>query len=235
MPAKLQISGDKDAKMIVEKIKELFVEIDETYSTFKMNSVVNKYRRGEITLSEHPELKLILNECEKTKRETNGFFDCEYRGRLDPSGLVKGYAISQGAKLLKLQGFDNFMLEIAGDLQTSGFNGQSQKWKIGIENPFAKNEIVKVVELSGQGMATSGTSVHKDHIIDPFTKLPAHEIASISVIADDIYDADRMATAAFAMGEKGIEFIHSLHGFAGYMITNDKQGIMTESFKQYVE
>ncbi len=178
---------------------------------------------------------MILDECERTKLETEGYFDCRCRGEIDPSGLVKGYAISQAAKLLIEAGCQNFLIEIAGDLQTKGVNDEGKPWQVGIENPFNRAEIIKIVKLADMGMATSGTAIHPDHIINPLTRQPAHEIASLTVIAPNVYDADRMATAAFAMGQKGVEFMQKLPGYAAYMVTNDRQGIMTESFKQYVQ
>lgn len=236
MPAKLQIASDRNTHDIFAAIQACFIAIDQQFSTYKKMSEVSQYNRGEIALHDHPQLAWILSECERTKQETQGYFDSQYnRQTIDPSGIVKGYAISQAAKMLRENGFTDFLVEIAGDLQTSGVSKTGELWTVGIENPFNRSEIIKVVHLSGQGLATSGTSVHKDHIVNPLTHVAAHEIASMSVIADDVYDADRMATAAFAMGTNGIAFIASLPGYAGYMVTLDKQGIMTEGFKQYAQ
>jgi thiamine biosynthesis lipoprotein len=56
---------------------------------------------------------------------------------------------------------------------------------------------------------------------------------SITVIGPDVLEADRFATAAFAMGKGGIAFIENLPGFEGYAI--DAQGIatMTSGFGAY--
>jgi len=60
------------------------------------------------------------------------------------------------------------------------------------------------------------------------------DIASITIIGPNVYDADRFATAAFAMGKRGIQFIEKLAGFEGYMI--DMRGIATytSGFERYV-
>ena len=85
---------------------------------------------------------------------------------------------------------------------------------------------VKIVYLSGQGIATSGTYARGQHIINPLEpNVPITEIVSLTVIGPNVYEADRFATAAFAMGKSGIEFIENLEGFEGYMI--DSQGIAT--------
>ena len=62
-----------------------------------------------------------------------------------------------------------------------------------------------------------------------------NEIVSISVIGPNVFEADRFATAAFAMQRKGINFIEKLDGFEAYMI--DKNGIatMTSKFEKYIQ
>ncbi len=62
---------------------------------------------------------------------------------------------------------------------------------------------------------------------------PALGVASVTVIGPDVYEADRFATAAFAMGERGIRFLESLDGFEGYMIDNDGIATMTTGFVRY--
>ena len=235
MDAKLQVVGEGDIAKILVQIKQLYRELDEKFSTYKTESEISRYNRHGPSMSLSREMQFILTECERTKRETQGYFDCHYGTLVDPAGLVKGYAISQAAKLLRSAGYQDFLVEIAGDVQTSGLSEEGEPWKIGIENPFNRQELIKVVGLAGQAIATSGTSIHPNHIIDPLTHKVADQIASVSIVAEDIYDADRMATAAFAMGESGIEFIQKLPGYAGYMVLNNKQALMTESFKQYVK
>ncbi len=36
-------------------------------------------------------MKVIFKLSEKTKKETNGYFDIFYKGKYDPSGIVKGW------------------------------------------------------------------------------------------------------------------------------------------------
>ena len=179
-------------------------------------------------------MKNILALCEETKRQTKGYFNIEKNGILDPSGIVKGYAIWEGAKILQKKGYKNFYVEIAGDIQVFGKNKKGKKWAVGIKNPFNLNEIVKAFYLSGRGIATSGNYIRGEHIYNPKIKNFKNEIVSLTVIGPNIYDADRFATSAFAMGEKGIEFIASLKGFDGYMIKKDKTAIFTNGFNKYL-
>jgi len=77
--------------------------------------------------------------------------------------------------------------------------------------------------------------VRGQHIYDPFAEGQViTDILSLTVIGPDIYEADRFATAAFAMGQDGINFIESLEDFEGYMIDKDKQATFTTGFKKWV-
>ena len=79
---------------------------------------------------------------------------------------------------------------------------------MGVRNPFKADEIVKVLTPKGQGVATSGNYLRGDHIYNPHTgRYGSDDIVSLTVIGADVMEADRYATAAFAMGREGIYFI----------------------------
>lgn len=228
----------EDRNVTNEDIQEVFAYfhyLDKKFSTYKKNSEISKINKRELRISESSsEMKKILRLCQETKRQTQGYFDIKINGILDPSGIVKGYAIYQGALIFKNKGFKNFYVEIAGDIQVFGKNQNQKKWRVGIQNPFNPKEIVKVLSVSGKGVATSGNYQRGKHILNPKTKKSADEIASITVIGSNIYEADRFATAAFAMGEKGIEFIEKLDGFESYMIKKDGSAILTSGLNKYL-
>lgn len=99
---------------------------------------------------------------------------------------------------------------------------------IGIRNPFKHEEIVKVISLSKGGVATSGTYEQGQHIYNPKDRTQKlDEVVSITVVGSNIFDADRFATAAFAMQREGVSFIERLKGFEAYMI--DRDGLATET------
>lgn len=60
------------------------------------------------------------------------------------------------------------------------------------------------------------------------------EVVSMTVIAEDVLEADRLATAAFVMGRDGIRFIEMLPEVEGYMIDRNKQATSTSGFANYV-
>jgi thiamine biosynthesis lipoprotein len=92
-----------------------------------------------------------------------------------------------------------------------------------------------MLSITGCGVATSGTYVRGEHIYNPKQAYaPAREIVSLTVIGPEIYTADCFATAAFAMGREGIQFIDQLEGYEGYMIDMDHQATFTSGFGRYV-
>jgi thiamine biosynthesis lipoprotein len=64
--------------------------------------------------------------------------------------------------------------------------------------------------------------------------MPLQDIVSLTVIGPNVYEADRFATAAFAMGKRGIYFIEQLPGFEGYMIDAAARATFTSGFERYV-
>ena len=106
---------------------------------------------------------------------------------------------------------------------------------MGIRNPFNHQQNIKILELDGKGIATSGTYSRGQHIYNPFSPdKDLEKIVSISVIGPNVYEADRFATAAFAMQDNGIYFIESLPGFEAYAIDRNGIATATSAFHTYV-
>lgn len=216
----------------IEKIYAYFRYIDDTFSTYKESSEISLINAGKLSKSQYSkDMQEILRLCEQTKKETNGYFDIEHLNQLDPSGLVKGWAIWQASKLFDKAGFSNYYIDAGGDVQVSG-----KTWTVGIRNPFNYNEVIKIVSLNNLGIATSGTAERGQHIYIPQKpKAQISNIVSLTVIGPNVYEADRFATAAFAMEKQGIQFIEKLPGFEGYMIDKNGLATFTSGFAKYTQ
>lgn len=237
MPVTIEISDPVATEEIFGEVFAYFDYVDKKFSTYKESSEISKINNGKIEEKDYSQDMLeILQLCEETKKLTNGYFDIKSKdGKYDPSGLVKGWAINNATKILQDRGFKNFYVEAGGDIQVQGRNSNGENWRVGIRNPFNVEEIIKVVSLTDIGIATSGNYIRGQHIYNPHqTGELISEIVSLTVIGKNIYEADRFATAAFAMGEKGIGFIEGLPGFEGYMINKDGIATMTSGFEHYV-
>lgn len=235
MPITIEVVDTTLTQDDLDQVFAYFTSVDNTFSTYKETSEISRLNRGELAVADASEsMKTILALSEQTKKDTYGYFDIQRDGILDPSGIVKGWAIQNAAQMLKGEGFEHFYIDAGGDIQVAG-NNHGKLWRIGIRNPFNRSENVKVLALTDRGIATSGTAVRGQHIYNPYNRnAPLLDIVSLTVIGPNIIEADRFATAAFAMGRKGIQFLEKLAGFEGYLIDAQARATLTSEFERYV-
>ncbi|MBO0686173.1 MAG: FAD:protein FMN transferase, partial [Candidatus Dormibacteraeota bacterium] len=174
-----------------------------------------------------PLVREVLDLCRHYQRATAGHFNAWAGGHLDPSGLVKGWAIDRACRILERFGGRNYVLDAGGDVMARGHNGSGGPWRVGIRHPVERNLVARVVLASDLAVATSGTYEKGAHIIDGVTERPARELVSLTVVGPDMVEADVFATAAFAAGEHGLELIAGLPGYEAYAIWPDLHAAWT--------
>ena len=229
---------EKAKESALKEVFDYFTYVDKKFSTYKEDSEISRINRKEIKENEYSEdMKIVFALSKKTRLETLGYFNIiTPEGLYDPSGLVKGWSIYNAANILSKLGYKNFYVDAGGDIEVRGKNSKDKIWSVGIRDPFSddKSRIVKTVFITDCGMATSGTYIRGQHIYNPHIgRVPLRELASITVIGPNIYEADRFATTAFAMGLEGINFIEQLDGFEGYSINPSGIATMTSGFEKH--
>lgn len=237
MPITVQVVDGQSIDAAIGAVFDYFVAVDERYSTYKSTSEISKINHGLARSKWSDEMCRVLELCEQTRQQTQGFFNIKRSdGTLDPSGLVKGWAIHNASHLLLRRGIKNYCIEAGGDIQAHGRSPEDEAWEIGLRNPFATDQVIKIIRLRDDAVATSGTYIRGQHIYNPQAGYAEiHDTVSLTVIGPNIYDADRFATAAFAMGKKGIAFIESLPALEGYMVDATKTATYTSGFQRYVK
>ncbi len=160
----------------------------------------------------------------------------------DLSATAKGFGVDKVAQFLESLDYNNFLVEIGGEVNVKGKNHLNLSWKIGIADPDTPGSIEKVVSLENMAMATSGdywnyfeeNGIRYSHTIDPITGRPiTHKLASVTVIDSTCLTADGYATAIDVMGpEKGLEFAIKMK-LPVYLIVRDKKGFSTRSTKYF--
>jgi len=237
MPISLAVLDEAVRQKDLDAVFAEFSAVDAQFSPFKDDSETSRLNRGQLLQKDiSPRMREIFALCEETRRQTEGYFDINRPdGTIDPCGMVKGWAIKNAARQLLDMGFSDFCVAAGGDIQCHGRNDEGGEWTVGIRNPFAQDEIVKVLQPGGHGVATSGNYIRGNHIYDPHTgQFGSGDIVSLTVVGPDVLEADRYATAAFAMGRKGIHFIERMPGLEAYEIDNRGMARMTSGLKNYL-
>jgi thiamine biosynthesis lipoprotein len=235
MPITVEVVGASDGALL-DTVFAYFDAVDRRFSTYRHDSEIAAINRSELAAADYSdEMREVLALAEKTKGETHGYFDVRMPdGSLDPSGIVKGWAIRNAAAIIERSGARNYFIDAGGDIQSSGRNLAGREWRIGIRNPFDAAEVIKIIRPGGKGVATSGTYVRGQHIHDPHAPgRPIVEIVSLTVIGPDILEADRFATAAFAMGKAGIHFIEATPDLEGYLVDKSGRATLTSGIGAY--
>jgi thiamine biosynthesis lipoprotein len=203
-------------------------EMDATFSTYRDDSEISRLDRGEIALADcRPEVDEILTRCLALERETGGFFSARPGERLDPSGLVKGWAVAGAAERIDAA---NFSVNAGGDVVARGRPEPGRGWRIGIRHPIELDKLAAVVEIEDLAVATSGEYERGAHIVDPHTGRAPTGLLSVTVVGPDLATADAYATAAFAMGAAGPAWTATLDGYDALCITSDHEVLSTPGF-----
>lgn len=232
MPITVAVVDQEVRQNDLEHIFTYFTYIDNTFSTYKPESEISRINRGEISRRQWSrDMREVFRLSERTREETKGFFNIRRGNAYDPSGLVKGWAVYHAARMLEEMGFGNYYVDAGGDIQVRGQNDRGNPWRIGIRNPFNRKQVVKIISLEKGGVATSGTYIRGQHVYNPFAPgKDLNTIVSLTVVGETVYDADRFATAAFAMQEEGVSFIGGIPGFEAYAIDSDGKATFTSGF-----
>jgi len=236
MPVTVELAADGgEAEAVVTAVFDWFVEVDRTFSTYKAYSVISRMNAGTLRRRLPAAVRTVLAAGVAMSEATGGYFEMRRPdGQLDPSGYVKGWAIDEAAGILERRGFRDYCIEAGGDLQTGGHNAEGKPWRVGIRNPLQPGEVVKLLHVSNAAVATSGTYERGEHIYDPKTGRAATDIASVTVVGPRITWVDVAATAAFAMGGEGAEWLARQNGLEAYVIGHDGQATFTPGLSQYL-
>jgi thiamine biosynthesis lipoprotein len=233
MPIVLDIVNCDNEQIFLAVFKEL-QQIDDQFSPYKIDSELSRFKRGELKA---PQLSIgmqdIMKACLDWESQTHGYFSARYKGGFDPLGYVKGWAMAQAAKSLRILGFEDFCLSAGGDMLASSLG--SKIWKIGLQNPERKDAVLGIIPARNLAVATSGNYERGNHIIDPKTGLVPDFFKSLTVIGPDIITTDVYATAAFAMGKEGLNFVDAQPGYDVFAVGKDRNIYMSTGMKALLE
>jgi len=224
-----------------------FRRVDELFSTWRPDTEIMRIVAGTLAVEEaSPEVGHVLQLCEDMRLESHGAFDVAVGAHpdvprrlgfapLDPSGLVKGWAVGQAAILLREWGAENFFITAGGDLVAFGRPDTSAPgWRVGVQHPWDRDRVAAVLEVSGRAVATSGAYERGEHVFDPRTGRPVSGLASVTVVGPDLAVADAYATASMVLGpDAGLRWLQTRVGYEGLAITDDHVVLTTPGIDRY--
>jgi thiamine biosynthesis lipoprotein len=207
-------------------------DVDRRFSTYRRDSEISRLARGELLLADaDADVRKVLHRCEDLRKATGGAFDARASGTLDPSALVKGWAVQRAADLLIVLGLTDFCVSAGGDLVLRGGALPEPVWRVGVQHPRDRAAIAATLAVRDLTVATSGAYERGDHIVDPRTGAPAGGALSVTIVGPDLGTADAYATAAFAMGTDGPAWTLGLRdGYEAMTILEDDTVLCTPGF-----
>jgi len=132
--------------------------------------------------------------------------------RLGLGGIAKGYAVDRAARVMRDNGFGDFMVQAGGDLYVAGQKGTAN-WMVGVRDPRDSKEVIAKMPIKDHAFSTAGDyerffildGKRYHHIIDPKTGFPATASREVTVFAPNAFVADAIDDAIFILGpEKGL-------------------------------
>jgi FAD:protein FMN transferase len=195
-------------------------EVDLIFSSYRDDSIINRLDRDELTIQECPaEVAEVLELGRAAEHVSDGAFSimlptASGRRRLNPSGVVKGWAVERASQFLAALDETDFCLSAGGDIVCRTTEPDGATWRIGIENPHDPRRLIAMVPVHSGAVATSGTAHRGDHLVDPRTGRRPNGIASVTVIAKSLTWADIDATAAYVHGRDAARWLQTrpMHG-----------------------
>jgi len=205
-----ELYGPPAACSAVEAAGDLLRQVDARFSTWDPWSPMSRLRRRAVTPADLPEADAreigeVLTRCAALVTATGGWFDpWAVPGGVDPTGMVKGWAVQRSVDLLARHGL-TAMVNGGGDIAVQGVPVGHDGWRIGIRHPWRADALAAVVELSGDrgAVATSGAYERGAHLVDPWTgRRTRGAVASATVVGPDLAVADAVATAVAVGGRR---------------------------------
>ena len=199
---------DELAPGTVEAVAERLHALDALLSTSRPDSEVSRLGRGELDLADcSPDVREALALCEAARGATGGLFDARAGGRLDPSGVVKGWAVEQAQALLVAGGSTRHSVNGGGDVAVGRGPAPDRPWRVGVADPFRPGRLLAAVRVESAGVATSGRAERGAHVADPRTGAPVTALATATVVGSSLLLADVLATAALVAGRSAPDLL----------------------------
>lgn len=175
------------------------------------------FTSGSYTVPNSATLQTLLTHVDDTQIRINGnTATIPADVKVDLGGIAKGFTSDRVMTLFAENGVKSGIISLGGNVQALGTKPDGSLWRVGIQDPADKNNIIATLEIADKAVITSGgyqryfeqDGITYHHIIDPRTGQPADSgLSSVTIVSDDGTLADGLSTALFIMGkDAALEF-----------------------------
>ncbi len=184
------------------------------------------------------EKKVVLDENKQT------VFLQEPGMRLDLGAVAKGYAVEKAAEVLQEEGIKRAMINAGGNIKVIGENRDNSSWRIGIQDPRNPSEIIGVLDLKDEAVATSGDyiryfeekGIKYHHLLSLETGYPANMNICVTVISPEAGEADLLSTVLFLLdSEEALALAEGIENTEAFIVTSDRRIVHTSGLADKLE
>lgn len=183
---------------------------------------------------------ILINE------ENNTLYLKEKGMSIDLGSMIKGYSADLIHEYLIERGYNNFLIDVGGNVITNGFNiSEDRHFTVGINMPFSYNNVVGSIKTQKKKMSFVTSGIYEryivskgdkkmyHHILNPNTGYPENnELYSVTIVSNNSCYGDCFSTAVFLMGlDEGLKFIESRSELEAVFITKDKEIQLSSGLK----
>jgi thiamine biosynthesis lipoprotein len=182
MPITIDVRDDDVDPEAVDRAFAWLRHVDVVFSTYQPASDISRINRGEITVRRaHQDVAIVLDRCLDMRKRTAGYFDIEAairpevaeataqgRRSIDPSGLVKGWAVDRAAAILDERGGRNYAVNAGGDIRLRGGALPDTHWRIGIQHPRVPQTLRSRRRARTSAASTSRIRTPRGHQTESF-------------------------------------------------------------------
>lgn len=161
---------------------------------------------------------------------------------IDLSSIAKGWAVDQVGSVLEAQGIEDFLVDIGGETLARGHKSNGEPWRIAVERPGDVRSAQGAMDAIDIALATSGDyrnffeheGRRYSHTIDPLTgQSVRHRLASVTVLADTVTDADAWATALLVLGDEAGPRVAEAQQIAALFLLRDGDGFLEQTSAEF--
>ena len=202
-----------------------------------------RLKEGKIPTDEEiSRVRRLVNYRNITIDEKASTLYLDKRGMIMDLGGMKGYMADRVAEVFRKRGIHNAVIALAGDIWVMGRREDGMPWRIGVQHPREKDNVIAVLDLSDKYISTSGDyeryvireKKRYHHIIDPRTGKPSTGVISATLIGNKGALIDPLSKAPFILGvEQGMKIIRSA-GADAIIVDESGAVFMTDGVKSMI-